>query len=291
MSYKVLLTLLLLVAATLSCIAQQQKEAKAGVITLVNTQMMGFNNLKISEDNVTFTNVATRTEVTYPLTEVSLIEDDNQKTVFKGSPPVKPKPAVTVNDTLYRPNYPGGIYKTKEDFINKKPSSREFVLPVGLTGNYLENIEHNCFFFDGEGDKIKNAFAISYDGNLYFHVGAILKYRNKKDRAQTDDVAHQFVRVIIGGDNYFYTEADLANLWAQALAYGGVGGIAGTLLAKSFVYGKGVVWDFKNREFNIFKNCKDYNTFIEPLYSEGVQDCNEQQPDMYKVRKAIEKIK
>ena len=57
------------------------------------------------------------------------------------------------------------------------------------------------------------------------------------------------------------------------------------------IKGKGIVWDIKNQEFNIFKNCKDYNDFIKDKYPEGVQQCENQQPDMLLVRKAIEKIK
>jgi len=44
-------------------------------------------------------------------------------------------------------------------------------------------------------------------------------------------------------------------------------------------------------EFNIFKNCKDYNAFIQPLYAEGVQECKKQQVNIWEVRKAMEKIK
>jgi hypothetical protein len=275
------------------CYAQQQNFVRNGVVTLTDTQMFGFSNMTIANNEASFVNIANNTRLTYPLTEISLIEDDNQKIIYKGET-AKSKPQTVSEqpkDTLYRPNYPEGIYKTKEDFLAKKPSSREFLLPVGQTGNFLENIEHNCFFLVGEGDKLKNAFAVSYKGNLYFQVNAIIKNKNKKDKAQTYAVSHQFVRVIIGGENYFYTEADLTNAWAEGLAYAAGGSIMGPVMAKSVVYGKGIVWDIKNSEFNIFKNCKDYNIFITPLYSEGVQDCNEHLPNMYKVREAMEKIR
>lgn len=290
--------LLLIVLSFFTAHAQQQKEVKAGVITLASDQMLGFSNLKIVEDNVSFINIATNTEVTHPLSEVRLIEDDNQKTIYKGNIAPNPKPVTIINDTLYRPNYPEGIYKTKEDFLKKKPSSREFVLPVDRTGTFLQDIEHNCFFLVDDGDKLKNAFAVSYKGNLYFQVNAVLKNRNKTDRAQTYEVSHEFIRVILGGDNYFYTETGLANVWAQAASYGVAGGVAGAMGGGSasvpgdpWRYSKGIVWDFKNKEFNIFKNCKDYNKFIEPIYPEGVQECDGQQPEIYLVREAMEKVK
>ncbi|MGV8915661.1 MAG: hypothetical protein ACOH1X_09475 [Kaistella sp.] len=39
-------------------------------------------------------------------------------------------------------------------------------------------------------------------------------------------------------------------------------GPAGGAMASSLNQSKGVVWDVKNNEFNIFKNCEDYNSFI-----------------------------
>lgn len=269
----------------------QQNFVRDGIITLTDAQMFGFSNMTIANDKASFINVATNVRISYPLTEVSLIEDNNQKIIYKGVAPQLKPVANAPKDTLYKPNYPEGIYKTKEDFINKKPSSREFLLPVDRTWSLLQNIEHNCYFLVGEGDKLKNVFAVSYKGNLYFQVNAILKHRNKTDRAQAYDVPHQFVRVISGGENYFYTEADLTNAWAQGLAYGAIGGTAGHIVAKSIVYGKGIVWDFRNKEFNIFKNCKDYNAFISQLYPQGVQECDGQQADIYLVRQAMEKIK
>ncbi|WP_290820133.1 hypothetical protein [Flavobacterium sp.] len=54
---------------------------------------------------------------------------------------------------------------------------------------------------------------------------------------------------------------------------------------------KGIIWDFKNKEFNIFKNCKDYNRFIEKIHTESIQKCENQQPDITEIRKTIDIIK
>jgi len=204
----------------------------------------------------------------------------------------KVKPVV---DTFFKPNYPEGIYKTKDDFNKKTPSGTSKLIPKRLYGipkPVLENIEHNCFFYNAETDKkIKKVFAVSYRGHLYFKIGAILKYRNKTDRAQSNDNPNSFVRVILGGNNYLYTEAPLANAWAQAFAYGAIGGGVGSVLASTMTYGKGIVWDFKNNEFNIFKNCEDYNEFIIDKSKDDVQNCEEAQLDVLKIRSAINKIK
>lgn len=310
---KRLLLLLIFSLSYFSAHAQQQNFIRYGVITLTDSKMLGFSNMTIANDEASFINIANNTRVSYSLTDISLIEDDNQKVIYKGESP-KPKSVPVIDnqkiiyksessepthiveapkDTLYNLDYPEGIYKTKEEFILKKPSSAQRLRAKGLVGldkPLLTKIEDECFFYDAHDKKLKKVFAVCYNGHLYFRIGAILANKNKTDRAQDSQFTNGFVRVRIGGENYLYTEADLANAWAQGLAYG-VGGAAGGVAANSMVKGKGIVWDFKNQEFNIFKNCKDYNKFIEPIYPEGVQECNGQQPDMYLVREAMEKVK
>ena len=276
--------------------AQQKNFVAEGLITLKNNQTTGFEKLYFVGEKVAFKNVATNTQTVFLLADIYKIEDDAQHVVYKNGERQKMEEVKVpeIQDTLFKPRYPEGIYKTKEEFIAKKPSSTETVRPKGLVGldkPLLITIEHACYFYDMADYKFKDVFAISYKGHLYFQVQAILDNRNKTDRAQASDFANGFVRVIMGGDHYFYTEADLSNAWAQGVAYGGVGGAGGGALARSFVNGKGIVWDFKNNEFNIFKNCKDYNAFIHPLYPAGVQECKKQQANIWEIRKAIEKIK
>lgn len=83
---------------------------------------------------------------------------------------------------------------------------------------------------------------------------------------------------------------DLANIWAQGAAFG-LGGASSYTLAQEMINKKGIVWDFKNKEFNIFKSCKDYNRFIEKIHPESVQKCENQQPDIIEIRKTIDIIK
>jgi len=276
--------------------AQNNAPLKEGVIVLYFDDMCGFTDLQFVGSNVVYTNIITNKRMLKPLTDVQRIDDDSQKTVYRGPAkerPAAPKPEpVVYNDTLFRPGYPEGVYFTKETFLAKRPALVA-IIPKGLVGiekPTLTTIEHACFFYNFS-EKLTDVFAVSYKGNLYFSIKAILGNRNKTDRAQASNFENAFVRVILGGQNYFYTEADLSNAWAQGFAYGAIGGVAGAALAKSFTYGKGIVWDFKNSEFNIFKNCTDYNAFIKPLFPAGVQVCKDNQPGLYKVRDAIDKIK
>ena len=196
-------------------------------------------------------------------------------------------------DTLYYSNYPEGVYLSKADFIKKIPSPTYKVYPVSLFGRErLPKVSkiHNCYFFDEKtSKKVKNIFAVSYNGSLYFQINAILKNRNKSDKAQSSNYPNSFVRTIMGGENYLYTEAELVNKWAAGTAvnFGAVGGA----IYQDLIKGKGIVWDFKNHEFNIFKSCIDYNEFIQDKLASAVQDCEQHEPDMFEVRKAILEIK
>ena len=193
-------------------------------------------------------------------------------------------------DTLYKPYYPEGIYYSKEDFVKKKPiNSKDIELRNHKKDSSKEILDRGFFFNIKTNKLLKNVFAVSYKGHLYFQLKAILKHRNKNDRAQTTPHYYRFVRVVLGGNNFLYTEAELANKWAkQSLAQLGVIGYS---KSKELTNEKGIVWDFKNEEFNIFKSCKDYNDFIKRISENDVQKCMNHQPDIILVRKTISKIK
>jgi hypothetical protein len=196
-------------------------------------------------------------------------------------------------ENLYKPNYPDGIYLSKLDFLRKRPSSVALITPFKkneIVEPDNDSIYLNCFFYHINTNKmIRNVFAVSFKGHLFFQIRSVLNNRNTKDRAQKADYPNLFARVIIGGDNYLYTETELSNLWASniALFFGGIG----DEIANEVTRNKGFVWDIKKQEFNIFKSCKDYNKFIENLYPLGIQACETQQPDLEFIRKAMNAIK
>lgn len=284
-------------------LGQEIPETKKGFITLTTNQKYEFTNLKSVNNQVVFINVATKSEFIYFKNAVKLIVDEQENVVYKSQQfeeeeRIKKEKGLTEKpkEILFKANYPEGIYYTKEDFIKKTPNENPKIFAKDLTDyedEELESIEDHCYFYYKVSEKkIKKVFAISYKGYLYFQIKAVIAIsnRNKNDNAQTNDLPHSFTRVIKGGDNYFYAEMDLANIWAQGTAIG-VGGASGYILSKEMINKKGIVWDFKNKEFNIFKNCKDYNRFIEKVHPESVQKCENQQPDITEIRKTIDIIK
>jgi len=280
---------------------QNIPNTKKGFITLTSNQTYQFTDLKFENNQISFINVKTKTAYYYLLNTVKLITDEEKAIIYQSALYIEEQrkkieePKEEPNDGLYRANYPEGIYYTVDDFLKKIPNettkvdAREL---IGFDKELLDSIEDNCFFYYQNSDsKVKKVFAISYKGHLYFQTRAILSNRNKDDNAQTNDFPNSFVRVKNGGENYLYLETRLVNKWAQGFAYGGVGGTSGYYLATDMTHTKGIIWDFKNKEFNIFKNCKDYNRFIEKIHPGSIQKCENQQPDIEAIRKTIEIIK
>jgi hypothetical protein len=264
-----------------------------GSVALKSGEKYDFVNLRIEGDNVSFNDVATNKNFNVSLAQIKSMQG-KPLSAEDAAKAEQARKAAARQDTRFRPNYPAGIYLTKEDFVNKTPGNIEKIAPDVIDGydtEYMSDAEKYCFFrYEASGNKVKNVFAVSYNGFLYFQLESVLKNRNKTDRAQTNDRYNQFIRVIDGGENYYYFEAELANKWAQGVGYG-VGGVAGYYMAQSSDALKGVVWDFKNKEFNIFKNCKDYQAFVKSVLPEAVSTCRGQFADIYNVRRVISQIK
>lgn len=312
------LFLLVTILITMSTYSQNIL-AKRGTITLADNQVLVFDNIYLQDGKFTFFDVKKEHETSVPLNEVQYVEDNLNSRIFTNKSVVdrvkelnqkleeEKKKENLAKEAEYKRKieeekkalalgiYPPGVYVTKEDFLNKTPSNTEELVPkelIGLEKEVIYGIPDDCFFYYSKiNKKVKHCFAVSYRGHLYFQINAILDNRNKTDRAQTNDFPNSFVRVINAGQNYYYTEADLANAWAQGFAYGGIGGSTGAALANTMVHNKGIVWDVKNKEFNIFKNCKDFNEFIKDKFPPAIQACKEQQADINLIRKAIEMIK
>jgi hypothetical protein len=206
--------------------------------------------------------------------------------------------------STYRTCIPEGMYRTKEDFLKKTPS--EFIqLTVDKIRlvNDSDSLARRCFFIEKETDKrVKKVFAISHNGHLYFSNWAIIGNKHENDKAVSPvESMNSFVRVLIGGDNFLYAEGAFINPWQAGLSAGvagGVGGIIGSELGnaidKSYPIttfgGTGVVWDIKKEEFNIFRNCSDFNEFFENDSVKKI-DCGQQIFELKQIREVVDIIK
>lgn len=268
---------------------QKFKSLKEGTITVVTGEKISFKDLTWKDGKASYINFSSKLKE--ELYEQS-IKEISEEPLESG---------LNVNKTLVtsemngfkKTGLPEGIYETKADFTAKQPAKTQKLVKKGLVGfekTPINDEAMECFFYDEISDrKLKNVFAVVHNGYLYFSVQSILSNRNKTDRAQGSDFPNSFVKVTIEGDNYFYTEVGLANIWAKGLAYNM--GPAGGAMASSLNQSKGVVWDVKNNEFNIFKNCEDYNSFIRDIMPDDILQCRNNSYDQLFIRKTIEKIK
>lgn len=267
----------------------EKKDLKSGELTLMNNDKIPFKDLVWKKDKAYYINANTKQPEELFDASIKSIEE-KEITVTSSTVTAQNTENKTIPTNSF--GYPEGVYKTKQDFINKTPSSHPTIFKRALYGFNKPNIgdeETSCFFYDTSDSKLKNAFAVVYNGSLYFSVKEILDNRNKKDNAQGSEIPNSFTKVLFGGENYLYVETALANVWAKGLAYSA--GAVGGAVASTLDTAKGIVWDFKNSEFNIFRNCKDYNEFIADKSPEDVQKCEHQQPENFQVRAAVMKIK
>jgi hypothetical protein len=193
-------------------------------------------------------------------------------------------------DSIYKTIFLDGVFETKEDFIKGRRKNYEVYPktsrkderyksgPVADPGNTV------VFRYKSNDKIVHHVFAITYNGFLYFDAGAIVEDANRKDRFQGGGRNFDFIRALIGGQNYIYAESDFADAFEMGVVMQ-AGGTHTDLLRN-----KGFVWDFWKHEFNIFRQCKDFNAFITDKYPQGVQNCNEGL-NILEVRKSIEKIK
>lgn len=197
---------------------------------------------------------------------------------------------------------PDGIYKSKEDFVNKIPSEVcELIVKEIELIHETDSLIHRCFFLNKETNKkIKKVFAISHNGNLYFSNWAILKNKTKKDKSVSAASMNSFVLVTIFGPKYLYAEAGLVNHWQYGLSggvAGGLGGLVGSAVGEAVnnsfpettEFGTGVVWDVEAKEFNIFRNCPDFNEFLNIHNIENI-DCGNELFDLKRIRDVIESV-
>lgn len=197
-------------------------------------------------------------------------------------------------DSIYKTIFLDGVFETKEDFIKGRRKNYEIYPQTHRKDERYKNgivadPGHKVTFrYKTDKKVVTKVFAVSYNGFLYFQINGIMEEINRKDRFQNGDRNFDFVRVLLGGQHYIYTECEMADAIEQGLIM--QAGPGGYSVAQLLLRNKGIVWDFWKHEFNIFRHCKDFNTFISDKKPESVQDCDKKL-NILEVRKAIDKIK
>jgi hypothetical protein len=219
--------------------------------------------------------------------------------------------AATGQQSIYKTSLQEGLYRTKDDFIQKKSSEfLRLTIEKMWSVNDSDLLAHRCFIINKDTHKrLKKVFAVSHNGYLYFSNTAIYYNKDKKDKSISPvGSMNSFVLVLIGGDNFLYAEGGFVNPWqtgisggfSNGLAVGGgiagliVGNELGKAIDKSYPvttsFGTGVVWDIKKKEFNLFRSCPDFNDLIEGRSIEKI-DCGKQIFELKQIRDIMQIIK
>lgn len=265
-----------------------------GVITITTNQRIPFKKFRKEGLEIVFYNTLTRSDYRYLPNSIKKIEDKEFNILyinpkFENEPNIRDK-YIPLISKLFKPEYPEGVYLSKQDFINRTPLNELIVLGDNYGPYTDENIiacENTFFYYTKTRKKLKNVFAVSHNGFLYFQIKTILKNKTANDNNQKSDYPNSFIRVKNGGSKYLYTEANLANFWEEVLTFASTNNY---VLTQSLTTLKGIVWDFKNQEFNIFKNCDDYNNFIKNIAPDRIENC-ENELFLKNIRETIDLIK
>lgn len=157
-----------------------------GIVTTTTNERIPFNNLRKEGTEIVFKNILTGSDFRYLPNTIKKIEDMeftilyiNPK--FENEPNIKEK-YIPIIAKLFKPEFPEGIYLTKEDFINKTPLNEQLKLGDDA-GPYLDETIICCatthFYYNESSNKVKDAYAISHNGYLYFQTKIIIKNRSK----------------------------------------------------------------------------------------------------------------
>lgn len=175
--------------------------------------------------------------------------------------------------------YPKGIYNTFEDFKNKMPNTfDELTVKIGN-----DTIAHR-FYYAKNGEKLNKVFAVSDGENLYVDIKSMVKMFNKDDKSQLKDDGKYFLKSKNCG-HYIYFEDYFTSKSAAML-----GGLVGASAARRI---KGIIYDYKTLEFNLFKNITDFRSFIainHPEYLDGIPTEVSKDEEISIVRRIITEI-
>ena len=153
-------------------------------------------------------------------------------------------------------SFKDGYYITFDDFkaLQATGQSSDYVIKAGGDGNSYR-------FFDAQTDKkMKKQFAFYDESGLYVNTGQMVKLLGKEDKGQSPDGMNYYLKAQEIGKRYIYFEdhfvSNSAGMW---------GGMIATAAARRV---KGIVYDRENHSFNLFKNAKDFEEFIQNNHPE-----------------------
>lgn len=147
--------------------------------------------------------------------------------------------------------YPEGTYITFEDFINKKPS-----IENSISAKQGKNVIITTFRIkDGDGNKIKDAFAVSDGQFVYVRSNAMLNHLTNSEFNKPNATNKDYSIASLVNKDYLYFEVFFQNKSVRTLGIGKV-------------YLAGIIYDNSNHKFTFLDTIKDLEAVL------GEQEAN-----------------
>lgn len=148
--------------------------------------------------------------------------------------------------------YPEGVYNSLEDFINKKPKTKN-----PISAKQGKNIIITTYRIkDGDGNKIKNAFAVSDGQHVYVRTNAMLQHLTNSafDKPNAADRDYSLAHLV--NNDYLYFEVFFQS---KSVRTWGIGK----------VYLSGIIYDNSTGKFTILETTRDLEIVLgELIYNE-----------------------
>lgn len=177
---------------------------------------------------------------------------------------------------------------TKEDYQNQKCTQNmdayvDRVIGAGKNGEVFVLKSQET------GKRIKKAFAVTINGDMFYNLSAISGNLAKKDRLNIGNNQNTYLRALSRG-TYDYMEYDNRDPSGPGAGLG-TGGIG---LGMSFNLGgssiRGLIYDNEQGEFNVFMNCKDLNAFLDERHPELSDECKKKKIKIGDVRQVMKQL-
>ncbi|MDG2449098.1 MAG: hypothetical protein P8M34_05655 [Saprospiraceae bacterium] len=184
------------------------------------------------------------------------------------------------------------IYWSIEDFAEGICDNEEIPY-VDKVLNKKSPVKKYMIKTDRKNKRLKKAFAANIACELYYDQYEITRYLAKGDRLSAPGTNSHFIKVKSQG-TYDYLE------WADGGGNGpgigigsggfgsGIGLNTGLNLGKKKV--TGLIYDPQRFEFNVFKNCKDFNEFLAERHPDLSYECKKKKLKIERVREVMAKL-
>ena len=187
------------------------------------------------------------------------------------------------------------IFRTMEDYLDDvcDTSDKPYVDKVFDRGG---RVKKYILKTRRDNKKLKKAFAALIDGELYIQIYPITRNLAKKDRLPSSRYTSDFLKVLSWGVyDYLEYDGDSYNRSGSGIGIGGGGVSTGIGLGLSLGGGggdriQGMIFDPDNQEFNVFRNCKDFNEFLLERHPEFSYECKKKKIKLNQIRSIIGQI-